>query len=248
MDFIHKASEENGLDPILVLSLIKQESAFSEDANSSAGAMGLMQLMPFTAIETDPEVRNIQLLKAERNIQVGTKYLRKLLNRYHWNVAYALSAYNAGPSATDRWIREMASREGDGVKSAILQEPGTALLEFVETIGYRETREYVSGIIRNYYWYSRKLQGAFPKGVEHFWSNPTAFPTAAPSTGSAADSARDSSAGPVSNPAGVPALISVPIPTPEAVPTVNPAAPGSPAILPVGVPPAVPLKRRNGNA
>lgn len=168
-DLIKKAAEQQGLDPLLVLSLIKQESAFSEDANSSVGAMGLMQLMPFTAIETDPEVRNAQLLKAERNIQVGTKYLKKLLTRYRWNVAYALAAYNSGPTATDRWIKEMVSREPEGGKGTP-QDPNTAVLEFVETIGYRETREYVSGIIRNYYWYSRKLQGSFPKGIDCFWN------------------------------------------------------------------------------
>lgn len=158
-DLIKKYSNENGLDPILVLSLIKQESAFDEEVNSGVGAMGLMQLMPTTASETDPQVSIANLLEAEPNIRVGTKYLKKLMTRFNGNIVLALAGYNAGPNAADRWIRD--NPQGRGIQ------------EFIESIPYKETREYVGSIIRNYYWYSRQLNGQLPKSLGFFWSNPS---------------------------------------------------------------------------
>lgn len=155
-NLISKYSTENSIDPILVLSLIKQESAFAEDANSSAGAMGLMQLMPTTAVDTDPAIKISALLEAEDNIRVGTKYLKKLLTRYNGNIVFALAGYNAGPTAVDRW-----RKEGPPVRE---------MAEFIESIPYKETREYVSSIIRNYFWYSRQLHGTFTKDLNYFWN------------------------------------------------------------------------------
>ena len=156
LEVINKYSAENSMDPVLVLSLIKQESAFAEDANSSAGAMGLMQLMPNTAVDTDPTVKIADLLEAENNVRVGTKYLKKLLTRYNGNIVYALAGYNAGPSAVDRWRKD--------------SPPNRGMLEFIESIPYKETREYVGSIIRNYFWYSRQLKGNFTKDLNYFWN------------------------------------------------------------------------------
>ncbi|MGZ3686926.1 MAG: transglycosylase SLT domain-containing protein [Bdellovibrionota bacterium] len=162
---IEKVAKEEQVDPVLVLSLIKQESAFDANAGSSVGAMGLMQLMPATAVETVHDVRVADLADAETNITVGTKYLKMLLNRYNGNIVYALAAYNAGPNALDRWVRDTPPKRG--------------IQEFIESIPYRETRDYVSGIIRNYFWYARKLYGQTPKGLAYFW-NTYGPPEAAP--------------------------------------------------------------------
>jgi soluble lytic murein transglycosylase-like protein len=155
-EIIKKYSTQNGLDPILVLSLIKQESAFDEEIHSPVGATGLMQLMPATATETDPNVSLSDLLTAEENIRVGTKYLKKVLNRFNGNIVLALAGYNAGPNAAERWIKDKPAKRG--------------MLEFIESIPYKETRDYVASIIRNYFWYSRRLNGISPKGLNYFWN------------------------------------------------------------------------------
>ncbi len=104
---IDKQGSANGVDPILVLSLIKQESAFDRDASSGVGASGYMQLMPFTASDIEADVERRDLLEAETNIRIGTKYLKKLIDRYKGNVALALAAYNAGPGCVQK-MREPA--------------------------------------------------------------------------------------------------------------------------------------------
>jgi outer membrane protein assembly factor BamD (BamD/ComL family) len=153
---VKKYALENKLDPILVLSLIKQESAFDKDANSSVGAMGLMQLMPATASDTDPKISIANLIDPDENIRVGTKYLSKLLTRFNGNIVLALAGYNAGPNAADRWMRDTPVKRG--------------MLEFIEGIPYKETREYVSSILRNYFWYSRRIDGISPKSLNYFWN------------------------------------------------------------------------------
>ena len=154
-DIISNTTHESELDPILVLSLIKQESSFDKSVSSPVGALGLMQLMPQTAIEIDPKVVLSDLLDADENIRIGVMYLNKLLIKYKGNLVYALGAYNAGPSAMDRWIKAAPSKRG--------------ITEFIESITYRETREYVAAIIRNYFWYSRRIKGASALNLDYFW-------------------------------------------------------------------------------
>ena len=170
LDEIRKQSAANEIDPVLVLSLIKQESAFEKSAISSTGALGLMQLMPATATDTDPSVDRADLVEPSANVRVGTKYLKHLLTRFNGNIVLALAGYNAGPNAADRWFRDQGSKRG--------------MLDFIETIPYKETREYVAAIIRNYYWYSRKLTPDVPaKPLSFFWSayNPSGTPSSEPS-------------------------------------------------------------------
>jgi soluble lytic murein transglycosylase-like protein len=157
LDVIKKYSTLNELDPVLVLSLVKQESAFAEDAGSHVGAMGLMQLMPTTAIEVDPKIQVANLHSIEDNVRIGTKYFKKLLSRFNGNIVLALAGYNAGPNAADRWVKEAGAKR--------------SMLEFIEGIPYRETREYVIAIIRNYFWYCRLLSIESPKGVDYFWKS-----------------------------------------------------------------------------
>ncbi|MFZ9596592.1 MAG: transglycosylase SLT domain-containing protein [Bdellovibrionia bacterium] len=152
---IFKYSDQNGLDPLLVMSLMKQESSFDSEAHSPAGARGLMQLMPFTAFEMDSSLKPEALFEAEDNIRVGTLYLSKLLTRFKGNAVYAVGAYNAGPHAMDRWIKASGSKK--------------TMTEFIESIPYRETREYVSSILRNYFWYSHRIYGTSQVDFNLFW-------------------------------------------------------------------------------
>lgn len=165
LDKIENIAKELTVDPILILSLIKQESAFDPQAVSTSGALGLMQLMPFTAIEVDSEIQRTEIPVIENNLRLGVRYFLKLLNRFRGNIALALAAYNAGPNAVDRWLNHETAKKG--------------LLEFIENIPYRETREYVSTILRNYYWYTYLIKGESLQNFERFWKvNPTATPTA----------------------------------------------------------------------
>ncbi len=165
---IQKAAQEAELDPVLVLSLIKQESAFETQIASSAGASGLMQLMYTTAIDVDPQVARRDLKQAEANLRIGTRYLKQMLKKYDGSIALALSAYNAGPGNTDKWVKAYGIDKG--------------LLDFVERIPFKETREYVTSIIRNYSWYAPLVPGGDPlKPLEAFWKAPKPAPAPAPS-------------------------------------------------------------------
>ena len=150
-DTVRRHAAENGLDPYLVLSLMRQESMFKPGAVSSANALGLMQLLHETARNEaslmglpEPEAR--QLFDPELNIRLGVHHLKGLLEHHAHSEAKALAAYNAGKEAVERWTRNFASTED---------------VEFVERISYRETRRYVKAVLRNYHAY-RKLYGAVP--------------------------------------------------------------------------------------
>jgi soluble lytic murein transglycosylase len=136
------------IDGLLLLSLIRQESAFNTKARSPAGALGLMQVMPTTARRISRIRRASELLNPSINIKVGSKYFSYLMRNYGGDAELALAAYNAGPHRVDQWIKRYP------VKDRIL---------FLDLIPFKETREYVASIARNYFWYVRldtnKLDG-----------------------------------------------------------------------------------------
>ena len=135
------------LDPYLVLALIRQESLFDPRAVSPARAYGLMQLLPSTAAKLLGPGMELRLTDPDRNIELGTRYLRQLLDRYNDNLILGLAGYNAGPQAVDKWRTRFPYAEAD---------------EFVENISYRETRDYVKKVLRNYRTYRRLYE---PAGV-----------------------------------------------------------------------------------
>ncbi|MBU6374700.1 MAG: DUF1284 domain-containing protein [Bdellovibrionales bacterium] len=143
-------AKRNNIDPVWVLALMKQESAFDLGAISSSGAVGLMQLMPATAVDTDPKIRRVELGQDANNVRIGTLYMAEMFRRFKGNIALATAAYNAGPAAVEKWMKEFNLKDGDDGLSL-------GLVEFIESIPFKETRDYVGSIIRNYYWYSRRL-------------------------------------------------------------------------------------------
>ncbi len=138
-DTIKTESARNGLDPYLVASLIRQESEFNPSVISYANAYGLMQVEPSTG-KTLARQEGIsgfdthQLLNPQMNIRLGTRYLKQLLDRFGGVEEYALAAYNAGESRVVDW-------QAAG--------PYHGMDEFVESIPFTQTREYVQAIERN---------------------------------------------------------------------------------------------------
>lgn len=135
---IKQATADN-LNPILVLSLIRQESAFNPKAKSSAGARGLMQLLPQTARSMKKRVHPKLLKRPEINIRLGVKYLSKLLKAFDGNLIHTLAAYNAGPHRLQEWRQHVFKSDNP--------------LLTIEMIPYRETRKYVKLIYRNIFFY-----------------------------------------------------------------------------------------------
>jgi len=136
---IKAESAKNNLDPYLVASLIRQESEFNPSVISYANAWGLMQLLPSTGKslarqEGMTHFQTFQLLDPETNIRLGTRYLRQTLDRFGGVPEYALAAYNAGESRVEDW------------QSA---GPYSGIDEFVESIPFTQTRDYVQAILRN---------------------------------------------------------------------------------------------------
>ena len=130
--------KKDKVDPLLILSLIRQESAFNKEARSRAGARGLMQVMPQTARMVASVRSTARLLDPATNIGVGTKYFAKRLESYGGDVELTLAAYNAGFGRVEDWKRRY---------------PTENRILFLDLIPFRETRDYVSSILRNYYWY-----------------------------------------------------------------------------------------------
>jgi soluble lytic murein transglycosylase len=137
MEELKKVDSE--IDKNLVLALIRQESAFNKNAVSTAGALGLMQLMPFTAKRMNKSMSVDKLRIPQENIATGIKYLELLLALHDKNPVYTLASYNAGENRVKTWLKEYLHKS----------DPLTAL----ELIPFKETRMYVKLIYRNYFFY-----------------------------------------------------------------------------------------------
>jgi soluble lytic murein transglycosylase len=136
---LKRSSAANGLDPYLVASLIRQESEFNPVAVSRANAVGLMQLLPKTGklVAKESKLKRYnasQLYTPAVNMELGTRYFRGMVDKFGGSCEYALAAYNAGSDRVNEWLAQGKYRDPQ---------------EFVESIPFTETREYVQAILRN---------------------------------------------------------------------------------------------------
>ncbi|NVO00051.1 MAG: transglycosylase SLT domain-containing protein [Geobacteraceae bacterium] len=133
-DLVVRYSEAAGIDPSLSFAIMRAESAFTPVATSPVGARGLMQLMPQTAAmvlhekKIDPE----RLYDPELNIRLGTKHLRELIDKFGGNQTAVIASYNAGAHNVNRWLKTYANLKGE---------------EFIESIPFSETRDYVKKVL-----------------------------------------------------------------------------------------------------
>ena len=135
---LKRFSTDNALDPYLVASLIRQESEFNPNAVSRKDAVGLMQLLPKVGrgVARQERLKHFsaqQLFTPAVNLQLGTRYFRTMVDKFG-AFEYALAAYNAGSDRVEDWMGQGKYRD---------------VPEFVESIPFTETREYVQAIVRN---------------------------------------------------------------------------------------------------
>lgn len=137
-DHVTKAAAQTSVNPLMIYAVARQESAFLPDAKSSAGAVGLMQLLPSTAKQTAQKsgmsFHPQDLVNPAKNIALGSRYLDYLLNVFDGNRILAAAAYNAGPSRVRQWMN----------KEKNAQLPYDV---WIETIPFKETRGYVQNIL-----------------------------------------------------------------------------------------------------
>jgi tetratricopeptide (TPR) repeat protein len=135
------ASQFN-VSALLISAIIRQESQFDPQALSPVGAVGLMQIMPYTGVEIAHDLReNFQkdsLGSIATNIRYGSYYIHKVLSQFKGNLPLAIASYNGGPHNAQRWLEINRSDDLD---------------LFVEDIGFAETREYVKKVLANYWTY-----------------------------------------------------------------------------------------------
>ncbi len=134
------------IDPLLVHALIKQESRYQKNIVSKVGAIGLMQLMPYTAkaIAEELKIRNPKvedLMTPQTNIKLGVVYLEQMMHKFNNNLIYTIASYNAGPVVAKAWQDKFSNYDED------MQ---------VELIPYNETKNYVKKVLSNY-WIYRQL-------------------------------------------------------------------------------------------
>jgi soluble lytic murein transglycosylase len=143
-DIVEGLSGRYSIDPLLVLSVVREESRFDSEARSIAGALGLMQIIPRTAYRLDNNLKlgindSHEMLDVKNNLHLGIFYLRNLINEFG-SYSHALAAYNAGEETVRKWLRKGNYKSAD---------------EFIEDIPYSETRNYVKRVITTFFEYKR---------------------------------------------------------------------------------------------
>ncbi len=150
---LEKHASKRQLDLGWVYGLVRSESAFVENARSPAGALGLMQVMPATGKDTARRMgwkkfNSKMLLQADKNIPIGSTYLKQLLDRFNGNMILATAAYNAGPHRVNQWLPKNGCIDPD---------------MWVEQIPFNETRKYVKRVLSYASIYDWRLeQGIVP--------------------------------------------------------------------------------------
>lgn len=154
-DLIQTWSAERQLNPLLVTSLMRQESRFEAKIRSSAGAAGLMQVMPATAewITGKAGITGYDLDNPNDNIKLGTWYLDYTHSEYDNHSLFAVASYNAGPGNVAKWIDQGGFADAD---------------EFVEKIPFSETKGYVRAVFGGYWNYLRLYDPEIAQKVEQY--------------------------------------------------------------------------------
>lgn len=143
-DIIDRQAVQHRLDPLLIVSIIQAESHFAQTARSPVGAVGLMQIMPQTAIDCARslkirEFRLNDLYVPEVNIRIGVFHLARLRQEFRGNETLMLAAWNAGREPVKKWVGEHAARHG-----------GQAGPLRIEDIPFAETRGFVASVNSTY--------------------------------------------------------------------------------------------------
>ncbi len=135
-------SQQRQLNPLLVTSLIRQESRFEPEIKSPAGAVGLMQVMPATGefVAQQIDLKDYSLTNPNNNVNLGTWYLDYTHREYSNNSLLAVASYNAGPGNVTQWMKKYRTNDPD---------------VFVEKIPFNETKGYVESVFGNYWNYLR---------------------------------------------------------------------------------------------
>ncbi len=149
-DKIHENSIRQNLNPAILFGLVRRESAFNEKAYSPAGARGLMQIMPGTGRQIAKSLNerwhgSNSLYDPVVNLKYGSYYYQKLLDKFNGNYAIALAAYNAGPQRVKKWLPETHAIPAD---------------IWIETIPYKETRNYVINVLAYALIYQQRAQAS----------------------------------------------------------------------------------------
>ncbi len=140
IDLIQSSHSQQPVNPLLTLSVIRQESKFSPIIKSPVGALGLMQVMPDTAKFASYQLRlkKYDLLDPQDNIRLGTWYLNFTHKQVKDNSVLAIAGYNAGPGNVTKWVKQFGATDLD---------------EFIEEIPFAETQNYVKNVLGNYWNY-----------------------------------------------------------------------------------------------
>ncbi len=144
------------IERALALAVTKQESSFNAAAVSSSGALGLMQLLPGTARDVAgrlgvPFIQDKLTRDPAYNVQLGSQYLSEMLGRFGGSYEIALAAYNAGPNRVARWLETMGDPRNGKID----------MVDWIEMIPFRETRNYVQRIMEGVVVYRDRLNGPF---------------------------------------------------------------------------------------
>ena len=145
----------------LVHAIIRQESMFDYKAQSRVGALGLMQLMPATAVETARKLgishqKSWLTNRPDHNIRLGSTYLNRMLARYDDSYPMAIAAYNAGPGRVDRWIKDFGDPRTGEVE----------WIDWIELVPIYETRNYIQRVMEAIYVYRLRLNGIQPPVID----------------------------------------------------------------------------------
>ncbi len=153
-------AKDHGIDSAWIYAILRQESAFATDARSSAGALGLMQLMPNTARQVASKEKrdsftSKDLFLPKINIQLGTSYLTQVYQRLQENPVLATAAYNAGPNRVLKWLPNETQ----------------PMDVWIETVPFHETREYLKRVVAYTLIYTQRL-GGNPTRLPEQWMKP----------------------------------------------------------------------------